>query len=483
MQRYWSASVRRVWRCCCDEGGMQAAEKLAVMVAVLALLGALGLTLASQGGAVGESSVATVVRLIGGAPGQPGAGEPGAQLAAIDWLEPGQAGGAVLALPAAIEGGGEDDGGGFWLSAALGFVATLAVGLVAAVVVGGLLLVLSAVSAKLALVVGAVLLTAALAYLMYTRGQQFAAEGAPWYAYPLLLPLAISDLIGLTGVIEGLTRRDIVSGAPLSAEEAGERFGSGLAGVLLTLATAGAGRAARLRSATRVSGWLERVRIKQPNGDVLGWGNFDISFSKLWRTKRSFTAWDKQVIQQISKRITQISQFDPRGWAKLSPAQQQRAARRLVAIVMEAHGIPRARYPKLDFSLLPGDDFGSAYWPPQWSRGILEINLNNSIGDVVGTIVHEGRHYFQYWQSYQRFVLGRDLAHLHPHTPQWLNNLDDYGGQYIADDLDPRYFTQPLEADAESFGRRIIDMLPARWPRPLTMPIPPVPHIPPITHP
>ncbi|HEU4322956.1 MAG TPA: hypothetical protein VFS21_07370, partial [Roseiflexaceae bacterium] len=81
--------LRRCWR---DEGGMQATEKLAVMVAVLALLGALGLALAGQGGAVGESATATIARLIGGAPGQPGADQPGAQLAASQWLEPGQAG-------------------------------------------------------------------------------------------------------------------------------------------------------------------------------------------------------------------------------------------------------------------------------------------------------------------------------------------------------------------------------------------------------
>ncbi len=67
------------------------------------------------------------------------------------------------------------------------------------------------------------------------------------------------------------------------------------------------------------------------------------------------------------------------------------------------------------------------------------------------------------WQAYQHQVLGRALDRLHPHTGEWMPNLPSFGGTYHSGGS--RYFTQPIEADAETFGRRVIDLLPVRWPK------------------
>lgn len=461
-------TIRTIWR---NSSGKQVAETLALVMVVLALLGAAALVF-SGNGSIGEAASATITRFISGSAGQPNASVQQPVLPAPGSITPETIGGATLGVSAMVAANGSEASGGlsYWLAAVVGFVGTLVVGLVAAVVVGGLLFALSLISAKLALIVGAILLVAALGYLIYTRWGEFSAQNKPWYAYPLLLPLALGDLLGLTGIIEGITGRDLVSGAPLSASEAGNRLGSGFAGLLLSLVTFGEARSGHVagRGLARWMGllnpgkWLERVRIKLPNGTVLGWGGFDISVSKLWSIKRSFTAWDKQVMQDIARRITQIADFNPATWASKLPLDQRRAARRLVDIVMEAHGIPKSRFPKFEFKPLNPDEYGYAYWDPALPRGELVVNSANSIGDIVGTIVHEGRHYFQMWQAYQVTLLGRDIAKLHPQTAKWIANIPSFGGVYHTSGKP--YFTQPIEVDAESFGRRIIDLLPVRWP-------------------
>jgi hypothetical protein len=353
-------------------------------------------------------------------------------------------------------------------------------------VVGAALFLIGIVSVKAALIVGAVLLIAAIGYTIYTRLQQFTERNVPWYQYPLVIPLAIGDIIGVTGIIEGLSGRDLVTGARLSPEEAGQRLGSGLAGLLLTLVTAGTARSGAVggNAAARSAGIrgllsrlnplpaLGRIRVKLPNGQVLGWGGFDISISKQWSIKRSFTPWDKQVIREIATRITQMPEFNPKVWPTLSPAQQHRAARRLADIVMDVHGIPKSRWPKFEFKPMPQGQYGSAQWILTNPRGTLRVNSNNVVGDIIGTIVHEGRHYFQYWQAYQVNVLNRNIANLHPHAPKWIQNLPKPIGTYYPW-THPKYLTQPVEVDAESFGRRVIDLLPIRWPKLVTPPVVP----------
>ncbi|MGK3970026.1 hypothetical protein WMF38_31385 [Sorangium sp. So ce118] len=43
-------------------------------------------------------------------------------------------------------------------------------------------------------------------------------------------------------------------------------------------------------------------------------------------------------------------------------------------------------------------------------------------GEAVGNLVHDARHYFQFWQAYQSDVLGVTSG-LHPMTPTWRSNL------------------------------------------------------------
>ncbi|GAB4211633.1 MAG: hypothetical protein OHK0022_46410 [Roseiflexaceae bacterium] len=209
---------------------------------------------------------------------------------------------------------------------------------------------------------------------------------------------------------------------------------------------------------------VERVRHVNPTtGHTEGWGGFDITVSQMWETKRNFTPGDRQMMQDLKTAYTGLGDLNPKTWATLSARERKRAIQQSIKATMEAMGIPKSRWPKVTLTSLPPGQYGWANWSPLSRRGELCINIDNAVGDVVGTVAHESRHYFQMWQAYQHQVLGRALDRLHPHTSDWMGNLPNFGGKYHTSGK--AYFTQPIEADAETFGRRVIDMLPARWPK------------------
>jgi hypothetical protein len=102
----------------------------------------------------------------------------------------------------------------------------------AAIVATGLL---SPQLALAALAVSAALLAIAAAGRIFHRWQQLTARDVPALARLLAVPLGVFDIVGVTRIIEGLQRRDLGSGQPLSATDAGDRLGSGLASVALSL--------------------------------------------------------------------------------------------------------------------------------------------------------------------------------------------------------------------------------------------------------
>jgi hypothetical protein len=215
----------------------------------------------------------------------------------------------------------------------------------------------------------------------------------------------------------------------------------------------------------------ERIRVRTPGGPVLGWGGFDVSTSLMW-SKRRFKPFEIAQLEQLRTRLTSIPELDPARYAALSMADKKAAIVRSVEATMEVLGIPKSRRPVVQFQNLPAGDFGWMDWrfnpagggqrlSPATKRGVIVISENLGVGDAVGTAVHEGRHYYQAYQAYMESV-GR--KQIHPFAAEWRGNLPGSGGVYHGGG--PQYFTQPIERDAESFGRRLIDLFPARWPSP-----------------
>ncbi|RKH87951.1 hypothetical protein D7Y21_16885 [Corallococcus sp. AB045] len=210
----------------------------------------------------------------------------------------------------------------------------------------------------------------------------------------------------------------------------------------------------------------KRVRNRIAGGRVLGWGDFDITESLQWKT-RKLQAFERAQLRDIRDRLVQIPELDPKRFNALPPLEKELALREAAEATMEALGIPKSRRPEVLFKRLRGD-YGYMSWnfrrlkggrlKPYRKRGQLVIAKGLTVGEAVGTIVHETRHYYQAYQAYQ-LSLRRQA---HPLAALWAGNLPGSGGTYHI--AGPRYYSQPIEVDAETFGRRLIDLLPGRWP-------------------
>nr|WP_253906042.1 hypothetical protein [Corallococcus exiguus] len=214
----------------------------------------------------------------------------------------------------------------------------------------------------------------------------------------------------------------------------------------------------------------KRIRTIGPTGNVLGWGDFDITVSRSWSSRR-FKRFELAQMRDLQAGLEDIPELDPSTFSTLSLRDRQQALKKSVGAAMDAMGVPRSRRPQVQFQNLPAGDYGWMEWDfnvthqgrlaPVSRRGVIVINENLDVGDAVGTAVHESRHYYQAYQAYQ-YSIGRQS---HPFSRRWWRNLPGSGGHYYGPG-DPRYFRQPIETDAESFGRRVIDLLPPRWPPP-----------------
>ena len=96
----------------------------------------------------------------------------------------------------------------------VGLLVLVALALLVAAIAGLMGIVLTAWTAIM--IAGAILLVAGLALSLYARFTQPELQDAPWYAK---VGLALSDTVGVTGIIEGVTGKDIVTGQVLSDGE------------------------------------------------------------------------------------------------------------------------------------------------------------------------------------------------------------------------------------------------------------------------
>jgi hypothetical protein len=111
--------------------------------------------------------------------------------------------------------------------------------IVAAAVLGIVLVIVGFISGSVALLVaGALILLGVVAFALWgiVSGIVNRIRSAPtWWQGLIGFFVGILDIVGIPGVIEGLIGRDLVTWKKLSVEEAGERFGSGLFGLLTAI--------------------------------------------------------------------------------------------------------------------------------------------------------------------------------------------------------------------------------------------------------
>jgi hypothetical protein len=128
---------------------------------------------------------------------------------------------------------------GRWLLSALtGFLKALGMFLlvVLAIVVAIVLIIVGIVlDIVILIVIGVIALVAIVIYVLYSAVKGWIARvlsAETWWQAAWAGIVGILDIVGIPGVIEGIIQHDIVNGRRLSEEEAGERFGSGLFGLL-----------------------------------------------------------------------------------------------------------------------------------------------------------------------------------------------------------------------------------------------------------
>ncbi|MBD6618230.1 DUF4157 domain-containing protein [Komarekiella sp. 'clone 1'] len=144
----------------------------------------------------------------------------------------------------------------FWEKVWDAFINALLIGLLVFVlplVIIGLIF-----GAKVAAIIGLIVLAGAIVWTVYQRLHQLWVEGAPWYQWVIyigasvLFPiLPIADALGIVSLIEGAVGYDLVTWRQLSEDEAAQRLGAGLAGVVLLLVSLGIAKAVGARGGGR----------------------------------------------------------------------------------------------------------------------------------------------------------------------------------------------------------------------------------------
>lgn len=156
-------------------------------------------------------------------------------------------------------------------------------------------------------------------------------------------------------------------------------------------------------------------------------------------------AWVASGIAAAVSALSQMEELQPGQWASLGPAAQMEALRRVEGVMAGIQG--RSAVPVSLVEGEPGVCGG-------YSRATREITVtrghfnNDSVTEIVDTIVHEGRH------AYQHYVIEHpeatpDGAMAETWARNWDNPLssEEYGYR--------RYRAQPLEADAFSYAGAI----------------------------
>ena len=195
-----------------------------------------------------------------------------------------------------------------------------------------------------------------------------------------------------------------------------------------------------------------------------GWGGFNLSESMRYADARgALTMEDRERVRAVSRltRVEAEGEFHPTIWRDLAPARRFAAVRGLIDRLVREMGVPGHRAPRVG-RLTSNTDAGEANWLLTETRGYININLSqDEVGEVIATIVHECRHYFQMWQGYQNLTLGVPFDRLHPSTSLWSTNnaaFNPVPGAYLPPGH-PGYYKQPVEVDAENFARFVLELL------------------------
>lgn len=169
---------------------------------------------------------------------------------------------------------------------------------------------------------------------------------------------------------------------------------------------------------------------------------------------------DFEQVQLISKKMTEIVGTRFEEWQNISQQERLNAMQNIENSVAEiAHRPPC----EVKAKNLGTEHYG--YYNPNDNTITINTNYLNSNYDcyreTLDTIIHEGRHAYQHYNVDQRQVHPSDGD-----CKNWSENLyedkfgllpENYGYQSIEEVGFPRYWMQPVEADARAFAFDILN--------------------------
>jgi len=151
--------------------------------------------------------------------------------------------------------------------------------------------------------------------------------------------------------------------------------------------------------------------------------------------------------QQAIDALQQIEGTRPETWEGLTESERASVLQDIEIPMADVQGRPPA-----EVAIYPDPPGECGYYDPHTSQ--IQISdrhlMNDLMHDVVETVVHEGRHAYQY-----RAIANPGFHDDPAEVEAWRDNLENY--------LDPqlygyeKYYNQPVERDAWSYGARIAD--------------------------
>jgi hypothetical protein len=221
-------------------------------------------------------------------------------------------------LPDRVHGAAQQAGESWWSGLlraveqiAVGFLIVVVVALVVAAVAAAFGVILTAWTAIM--IAGAILLLVGLAISLYQRfTQKELANASPWEK----IGLALADTTGITGIVEGVTGKDIVTGQPL---DAGERTFRGTTGAFTLVMLVLGARAA-------VEG-PPGGAYTRPTGMPRGWVGWDNAIPSAWKGIKSvgvelYTGL-RQGVKNLADWVRDRMKSSERSGASTNPDQQQ----------------------------------------------------------------------------------------------------------------------------------------------------------------
>lgn len=169
---------------------------------------------------------------------------------------------------------------------------------------------------------------------------------------------------------------------------------------------------------------------------------------------------DFEQVQLISKKMTEIVGTRFEEWQNLSPQERLNAMQTLENSVAEI-----AHRPSCEVRTKSMGTGRMGYYDPKDNTITINTDYLNSdyecYRETLDTVIHEGRHAYQYYNVDQRQVHPSDGD-----CTNWSENLhedkwglfpENYGYQSIEEVGFPRYWMQPVETDARAFALDVLN--------------------------